>query len=151
MFYLCDQRNGLKKRFLIGLLTGALLMLSAQCDTNKGLEIPYVRVDLHLNLYGELGNPPIDSYKLVKGGVNGIIIYRAEYDRFYAFDRTCTLWPEHNEQVVEDEEFSGVFVCPECASKYLLSQGADPISGPAVFGLKQYYTVLEGSLLHVYN
>mgnify|MGYP006285411363 FL=1 len=145
------QTIALKKGIYIGLLSTALILLSARCDTNNGREIPYVRVDLHLNLYGELGNLPVGTLKVVDGGVNGIIIYRAEYNLFYAYDRTCTLWPDHNEQVKEDEEFSGVFTCPECQSKYLISQGADPIAGPATFGLKEYYTVLDGSLLHVYN
>lgn len=121
------------------------------CETNNGIEIPYVRVDLHLNIFGELGNPAVFTSTLIDGGVSGIIIYREDLDVYHAYDRTCTLWPDHLEQVVEDEEFVGIYTCPECESQYLLSTGADPIGGPATFGLKEYYTVIDGSLLHVYN
>ncbi len=141
----------MKRIIHILLLSVALLNFSSSCENNGGLEIPYVQVDLHLNIYGELGNPAIGSYTLVDGGVNGIIIYREDLDVFHAYDRTCTLWPDHNAQVQPDEKFEGVFTCPECGSQYLLLTGADPISGKATFGLKEYYTVVDGSLLHVYN
>ncbi len=127
------------------------MFLSTMCETNNGLVIPYVRVDLHLNIISELGNPAQFTFKLIDGGVNGIIIYRGVDDEFYAYDRTCTLWPEHNEQVAEDDVWGGVFTCPECESRYQLLNGAEPLNGPATFGLKQYYTVIDGSLLHVYN
>ena len=121
------------------------------CETNNGREIPFIRVDLHLNIYGELGNPAIFTSKLVDGGVSGIIIYREDIDIYHAYDRTCTQWPDHTEQVAEDDEIIGIFTCPECESQYFLLTGAEPISGPATFGLKEYYTVIDGSLLHVYN
>ena len=141
----------MKKWLKIAAIITPVLLFSSACDTSNGYEIPYVLVDLHLGIYGELGNPAIGSSVEVQGGVNGIIIYREDFDIYHAYDRTCTLWPEHNEQVVEDAEFEGVYVCPECESQYLLLLGADPISGPAAFPLKKYHTVIDGGLLHVYN
>lgn len=141
----------MKKLVKILMITVPVLFLSTMCETNNGLEIPYVRVDLHLNIISELGNPAQFTFKLIDGGVNGIIIYRGADDDFSAYDRTCTLWPEHNEQVVMDDVWDGVFTCPECESRYQLLNGAEPLNGPATFGLKRYYTVIDGSLLHVYN
>ncbi len=128
-----------------------LLLLTTQCDTG-GYQIPYVRVDLHLNIISELGNPALNSITLVDGGANGLIVYREDFGLFRVYDRTCTQDPEHNEAVIEDEDFEDVlFTCPECKSKYLLLTGADPIEGPATFPLHEYYSVVDGDLLHVYN
>ncbi len=77
------------------------------CETNNGLEIPYIRVDLHLNIYGELGNPAPTTSKLIEGGVSGIIVYCEDYGTYHAYDRTCTQWPDHTKQVAEDAEFGG--------------------------------------------
>ncbi|MCA1746602.1 MAG: hypothetical protein LC655_02825 [Bacteroidales bacterium] len=127
-----------------------LVFLSTKCDTG-GYRIPYVQVDLHLNIISELGNPAPQSSTLVKGGVNGLIVYREDYGNFQVYDRTCTLYPEHNEAVEPDENFDGVFTCPECKSKYLMLSGADPLEGPATFPLHKYLSVVDGDLLHVYN
>jgi hypothetical protein len=127
-----------------------LVLLSTKCDTG-GYRIPYVDVDLHLNIVSELGNPAPQSSTLVNGGVNGLIVYREDYGIFHVYDRTCTLYPDHNEAVEQDKDFEGVFTCPECKSKYLLLSGADPLEGPATFPLHEYYAVVDGDLLHVYN
>ena len=141
----------MKKWLKILMISLPAVFLSSMCETSKGYEIPYILVDLHLGIYGELGNPGIGTSVEVSGGVNGIIIYREDLDIYHAYDRTCTLWPEHNEKVAEDTDFVGLYVCPECKSQYLLLLGADPIEGPATFGLKEYRTVIDGGLLHVYN
>lgn len=128
-----------------------LALLFTKCDTGD-YQIPYVRVDLHLNIISELGNPAVGSITLVNGGANGLIVYREDFGLFQVYDRTCTMYPEHNVAVVEDENFLDIlFTCPECESKYLLLTGADPIEGPATFPLHEYYSRVDGDLLHVYN
>ncbi len=140
------MKRGIKILFFIV----PLVILSTKCDTG-GYRIPYVRVDRHLNIIAELKNPALNSSTLVDGGVNGLIVYREDYGRFHVYDRTCTLYPEHNVAVEADTSFVDVFTCPECKSKYLLLLGADPFEGPATFPLHEYYSVVEGDLLHVYN
>lgn len=137
-------------RFIFIFLCILVVSISTKCDSSE-YRIPYVRVDLHLNIIGELGNPAPTTSVLIDGGVNGLIVYREDYDVFHVYDRTCTLYPEHNEKVMPDDDFDGVFTCPECKSKYLLLNGAIPIEGPATFGLHEYYSVIDGDLLHVYN
>ncbi|MDT8430274.1 MAG: hypothetical protein RQ746_01945 [Bacteroidales bacterium] len=128
-----------------------LVILSTKCETG-GYQIPYVRVDLNLNIISELGNPALNSTTLIDGGANGLIVYREDFGLFHVYDRTCTQYPEHNATVVEDEEFDDIlFTCPECKSKYLLLTGADPIEGPATFPLHEYYSRVYGDLLRVYN
>ncbi len=127
-----------------------LILISARCDTG-GYQIPYIRVDLHLNIVSELGNPALNSTTLINGGVNGLIVYREDFAIFHVYDRTCTQYPEHLEAVNPDADFDGVFTCPECKSKYLLLTGAEPIEGPSTFPLHEYFSRVDGDLLHVYN
>ncbi|MCF8226634.1 MAG: hypothetical protein K9J30_12220 [Bacteroidales bacterium] len=138
------------KKIYLSILLGLIVSLFTGCESDQ-YHIPYVRVDLHLNIISELGNPALSSTTLIDGGVNGLIVYREDYDLFHVYDRTCTRYPDHNEMVLPDEEFEGVFTCPECKSRYMLLLGGDPIEGPATFGLHEYYSVVEGDLLHVYN
>ena len=127
------------------------VLIAPSCDNNKGQLIPYVRVDVYLLLYADLADMGIGTSKLIPGGVNGIVLYRESDLEFYAYDRTCTLWPEHDEAVVEDSTFFGVFKCPDCSSTYLLMNGGAPNSGPAQFPLVQYKTSLNRDVLHIYN
>lgn len=102
-------------------------------------------------LYADLGDMGIGTTKLIDGGVNGIVLYRESDLVFHAYDRTCTMFPEHNEAVVEDPTFFGVFNCPECESSYLLMNGGEPNSGPAQYGLVEYHASIQGDVLHIYN
>ena len=139
-----------------GLLFFSLLLLFvtglffSSCETNKGELIPVVRVDIYLLLYADLGDMGISSSKVIAGGVNGIVLYRESDLVFYAYDRTCTMFPEHNEAVSEND-FDGIFECPECESTYLLMNEAYPNSGPARYPLVQYHTSIQGDVLHIYN
>lgn len=122
------------------------------CETNRGQIIPYVRVDFYLLLYADLANMGIGTTKIIPGeGYKGVALYRESDLGFYAYDRTCTLWPEHDKAVVEDSSFFGVFECPECKSTYLLMNGAEPNSGPAQYPLVEYHTSVQGDVLHIYN
>jgi hypothetical protein len=121
------------------------------CESNKGQLIPVVKVDIYLLLYADLGDMWIGSSKLINGGVNGIVLYRESDLEFFAYDRTCTMFPEHDEAVVEKPTFFGVFECPECKSTFLLMNGAEPNSGPARYPLVQYSATVQGDVLHIYN
>ena len=131
--------------FLPGLVT-------TSCETNRGQIIPYLRVDFYLFLYADLANMGIGTTKIIPGeGYQGIALYRESDQVFFAYDRTCTLWPEHDEAVVEDSSFFGVYECPDCNSTYLLMNGAEPNSGPAQYPLVEYHTSIQGDVLHIYN
>jgi hypothetical protein len=82
---------------------------------------------------------------------NGIIIYRASQDEFYAFDRTCTYDVEKSIAVEIDE--SGIIaVCPECGSKYVLPNIGFPTKeSPSKYQLHQYKTSFNDLIVHVYN
>ena len=127
-------------------------IITPSCETNRGQIIPYVKVDLYLLIYADLAGMGIGTSKLIPNeGVSGIVLYRESDFEFYAYDRTCTLWPEHMAAVVEDTTFFGVFRCPDCESTYLLMNGAEPNSGPATYPLVEYRTSIQGDVLHIYN
>ena len=150
MIYLCIMKRIIPGTIKNWIFILPLVLISTKCSTDS-YRIPYAEVDLHLNIIGELGNPALNSHLTIEGGVNGLIIYREDFGIFHVYDRTCTLYPDHVEAVEPDEDFDGVYTCPDCNSRYLLLTGADPIEGPATFGLHEYYSVVEGDLLHVYN
>lgn len=144
------------KGFRIILYVLSVLVLSGpgitSCETNRGQIIPYVKVDKYLLLYADLADMGIGTSKLVDGeGYKGIVLYRESDLGFFAYDRTCTLFPEHDVAVVEDSVFFGVFECPDCSSTYLLMNGAEPNSGPARYPLLQYRTSIQGDVLHIFN
>ena len=106
----------------------------------------------YLLLYADLADVGIGTTKIIENeGVNGIVLYRESDLVFHAYDRTCTLWPDHNEAVIEDPGFFGVFECPECGSSYLLMNGGEPNDGPAQYPLVRYRTSLRGDVLHISN
>ncbi|MFO7932624.1 MAG: hypothetical protein R6U78_00975 [Bacteroidales bacterium] len=125
--------------------------IAPSCETNRGKLIPYVEFDIYLLLYADLAGVGIGDTKVIEGGVNGIVIYRESDLEFHAYDRTCTLWPEHDAAVVEDSAFFGVYECPVCGSTYLLMNGGEPNSGPAQYPLVEYKSTISGDLLHIYN
>ena len=115
--------------------------------------IPNVEVDIFRHLY----SPPIIDLKtggsmVIEGGHSGIIIYRDSTFHFMAFDRTCTLWPDHTAAVVHDTIFANdAFVCPVCNSQFLHRNEGEVIRGPAQNPLVRYKAVVNSNTLHIYN
>jgi hypothetical protein len=122
------------------------------CENNRGKIIPYVNVFVDLDLYAELGSMGIGTTRIIPNeGHQGIVLYRESDLVFFAYDLTCTEYPEHDVAVEENEDFVGVFECPECGSTYVLVNGAYPNSGPAEFPLEEYHTSIQGNLLIITN
>ena len=134
----------------------AILFLSAvitpSCESNRGQIIPYVQVYVDLDLYAELGSMGIGTTRILPNeGYRGIVLYREADLGFYAYDMTCTEYPEHDRAVIWDTVFDGVFKCPKCDSRYVIVNGAYPDSGPAEFPLVEYRTSIQGNLLLISN
>lgn len=135
--------------FLVLLFSAAI---STSCESNRRQIIPYVQVFVDLDLYAELGNMGIGTTRIIPNeGYRGIVLYRETDLGFYAYDMTCTEYPEHDRAVVSDTIFDGVFKCPKCDSRYVIINGAYPDSGPAEFPLVEYRTNIQGNLLLISN
>ena len=136
--------------FTVVLLLSAVI--SPSCETNRGQIIPYVHVHVDLDLYAELGNMGIGTTRIIPNeGYRGIVLYQEAFQSFYAYDMTCTEYPEHDKAIVRDTVFDGVYKCPECDSRYVIINGAYPDSGPAEFPLVEYRTSIQGNLLLITN
>ena len=142
-------RRHIQSLFLVLLLSA---VISTSCESNRRQIIPYVQVFVDLDLYAELGNMGIGTTRIIPNeGYSGIVLYRETDLGFYAYDMTCTEYPEHDRAVVRDTIFDGVFKCPKCDSRYVIVNGAYPDSGPAEFPLVEYRTNIQGNLLLISN
>ena len=120
------------------------------CNKENSNDIPYVPVDVVINItnYAALNAP--GGWAYVSGGVQGIVIYRQTLDQFFAIDRCCSYLPTNRNQVSVE---SGTFLKdPVCGSKFNMVDGGSVVSAPASRPLKRYNVTYDGNLtVHVYN
>ena len=151
-------------------------LIIGSCKNDNRDYVPYVPVDLTLDLQADLAhlgnldvaivtpgttglgvlqfsNPklnPIYTGQAVHG--NGIIIYRLSVTEFFAYDITCTFNAEVDYCPLEMGDNWLLPECPCCESKFnLLLEGAPRISGPAALPLQQYNTFIRNNRLYIKN
>jgi nitrite reductase/ring-hydroxylating ferredoxin subunit len=128
-----------------------LFTLSSSCDKQSQQPIPNVYVSFTINILTDpefvllqaQGNSLI--IKNTSLGVqsigynnNGIILYNAGSDEFYAFDCTCPYDYPNSIKVTTD---GGIATCPQCKSQYVLQTAGMPTTkGPSTIPLKEYKT-----------
>ena len=120
--------------------------------------IPYVYVNFSMRLDDPLfsalnaeGNSVMVTYDYAQeysAGYdnNGIIVYRASIDEFYAFDATC---PHDLDSisVAVDIDGSTVATCPVCSSRYILfNHGYPTDAGPSQKALQEYITEFDNDM-----
>ena len=118
-----------------------------RCDDDE-IPFPYVSVHAILSLDTELDNMLIDSYKFIDGyGLGGLIIYRKDHNIFLAFDRACPHEASRDCILEEDDDFTGILVCPCCSSEFWMT-GLDLAGsikqGPTRVPLKYYNCYFDG-------
>jgi len=154
------------KLSFFSLISIVFLSLSWGCEKYNVNPIPNVYVNFSINI---LYDPEFIRLQAVNNSMiirnttigvvtlgydnNGVIVYNAGGNEFFAFDLTCPYdYPESI--VVEADPNSGLAKCPECGSIYVFpSSGAPTTSGPASFPLKEYkayYNPNTGDV-NVYN
>ena len=115
-------------------------MLSTICCKSPENKIPYVYVDITINLdkpeYFELN--AIGNFIYVYGGVSGIVIYRDSRDVFFAYERACPYDPECGRVDVIADEYKMVDTC--CGSEFSLTLDGAVLKGPSEVALRQYKT-----------
>jgi nitrite reductase/ring-hydroxylating ferredoxin subunit len=144
----------------------ALTVLPVSCENNKNDVIPDTYVSFTMDIVGDIQFSDLNAignYVIVNsltnnwgsraGGYegNGIIIYRATLDQFYAYDRTCPHDFVVNNKVVKVNVDFIQAVCPSCSTAYSLPTGGVVISGPGKYPLKNYRTIFDGRYLIVEN
>jgi hypothetical protein len=148
--------------FLIPILVAISLI---SCKKNKNDVIPdtYVDFTIDLNDPDFIDLQSITNHKIITKATNnwgyrsagwndnGIIVFRATLDEFYAYDRTCPYdFAVNGLNIVVNVDFINA-ICPQCSTKYALSAGGVPFSGPGNYPLKNYKTGFSGQYVHVHN
>lgn len=138
-------------------------------------QVPYVPVDIEVNLYPNLQIMGIGQTALIlpdennngyiqindeRSGIvpltskvfgNGLILYRFDDQVFYAYDRTCTFQPSKN-CVVEIDSSGWLPECPCCQSQFIITFNGYPTEkSKAVLPLKQYNTRVNRGVLYISN
>lgn len=139
-------------RILFFLFFPMLLLLSSGCGDYVHPTIPNAYVDF--TIYPNDANYPAlnhyGGYMYFTGGVNGIIIYRVDYQTFAAYDRACPYDWENNESWIWVED-SGLILGDSCCGSQFNVLSGVPIAGPAKHALKYYRTTYDGVRLRVHN
>ncbi len=148
------------------ILTVSTILLFGSCEKYEKHPVPKVPVNFQINVLTDpafirLGAPG-NSVVVTGGSIglsdlgydgNGILLYNAGNDEFYAFDRTCP----HDMPVsvaVEDESGTGMATCPECGTTYVMpGEGQPTVDGPGKWPLQRYraYYYPSTGLLQVSN
>jgi nitrite reductase/ring-hydroxylating ferredoxin subunit len=140
-------------------------------------QVPYVPVDIEINLYPNLqimghGQTALilpdennNGYVQVnedRSGIvplsskvfgNGILLFRYDDQVFYAYDRTCTFQPSKNCAVkVKSDDLGWLPKCPCCQSEFIIPANAYPSeNSSAVLPLKAYRTRVSRGVLYISN
>lgn len=155
----------LKSKIVIFLISMFPVVFLISCKKNKNDVIPDVYVDFYINLNDQLffdlnaiGNHVIVNSSTNNWGIsaagyenNGIIVYRATLDDFYAYDRTCPHDYAVNGLSIKVNVDFTMAICPRCSTNYALSAGGIAISGPGKYPLKNYKTSFNGQTVRVWN
>ncbi|HUS86399.1 MAG TPA: hypothetical protein VMW76_04080 [Bacteroidales bacterium] len=135
------------------------------CNKEEYDVIPDVAVDFYIDLddplfasLGAIGNSVLIDANTNNLGMyaagfdgNGIILYRAQLDEFFAYDRTCPHDYALNQSSIR-VNVDGIYaICPECETNYALPGFGTPVSGPSKYPLKVYKASFNGQYVHVYN
>jgi len=145
------------KYFLIFIIV-LISMFSCEKINNSPIPEVYVSFTVDLRIENEL-TVPGNAVFFPGVGYGGVIIYCEQPGTYYAFDAACTNEASRSCIVTKDEEFSNcpclfsnfIVTCTCCGSQYLTVNGT-VVKGPASVSLKQYnVSVLDQSVLRIYN
>lgn len=156
--------TGSKIKHLI--ISLALTALIISCNRKDNDVVPDSYVSFNMDISGDIlfsdlnaiGNSVIVTYRTNNWGYrsagydsNGIVIYRANLDQFYAYDLTCPYdYVTNGRSLKVNIDFIQA-ICPTCGTAYSLPTGGIPISGPGKYPLKNYRTLFDGRYLSVEN
>ena len=147
------------------------------CERNNSDEVPYVYINLSLDLSTDLvhlgpsetatiipdkngngvirfSNPKYPEILLGQGQIingNGIIIYRGDLYEYEVYDITCTYRAQTDYCRLNRSDFEGLYECPCCDSKFLVNSNGDVFQGPAAMPLKRYSCFINNNALIINN
>ncbi|MDL2311691.1 hypothetical protein LJC68_02290 [Bacteroidales bacterium OttesenSCG-928-B11] len=139
-------------RKIYGIITLSLLIMASGCGDYVHPTIPNVHVDF--TIYPNDPNYPglnyFGGHEYFTGGVNGIVIYRIDYETFAAYDRACPYDWENPDAWICVDPSGLVLIDSCCGSRFNILDGL-PINGPSELPLKYYKTRYNGNRLRIYS
>jgi len=136
------------KNILSILLICTSLILSCEKNTNN---FPQANVNLNLFInnpeFFNLNNP--GGWMYLNGGVGGILLYRANFEEFIAYDRASPFSPNIDCQVEVSED--NIIINDPCSESLFLITDGSVIQGPATQALMSYNTYFDGQNLTIFN
>jgi nitrite reductase/ring-hydroxylating ferredoxin subunit len=113
--------------------------------------VPATNVNITIDLNDANYNDFVPgSYKYITGGINGIVLYRKNFNEFSALERTCPYEAEYGTRVTVNPDNELFLICDSCESRFYIEDGA-LIEGPSEYPLRSYKTSYDGRLLYIYN
>ncbi|MEN8118718.1 MAG: hypothetical protein ABFS35_00115 [Bacteroidota bacterium] len=130
-----------------------LIGLFSTCENNNPVPKVYVNFTIYINPSYLPLNTVGGSVYIPYEGNKGIIVTRSSFEKFSAYDATCTYDPEHEwgKVVIESSGISAKDTV--CGSQFSLVLDGMVTNGPAGLSLMQYavdYNPNMGSL-HIHN
>ena len=140
------------KRFapvFLGLLA-LFFMTCTKPNTNNYAPVNYT-VDLSLPQFSAL-NAPNNYVYIPNVGVRGLIVYRASFTQFNAYDRSCPYQTASScAPIIVINAFTCSDTCKNFGSQFNLTTGAVS-KGPSNYPLTTYQTTFDGvSLVRITN
>lgn len=126
---------------IIYLIISLLLLSLSSCNKEDDHPVPYVRVELDINVIHYNLNQPGMSAELVGHGYRGIFIYRVSQDQFRAYDRACPDNP-HQCTLNISEENQVIAEADCCESDFILIDGSS-INNASNYPLREYRTIFN--------
>lgn len=145
----------MRKTYKFLIIYICLILFSTNCEDKIQSAIPNV----YVNFYIDTDLPQYLPLKNISGSVfinnegynkNGIIIFCSGIDEYKAYDCTCTYQVEKNCKLDIDKNSIVNVICPCCSSRFELFSG-NKTSGKAIYPLKEYRVIVNGSRLIVTN
>jgi hypothetical protein len=119
------------------------LLALASCSKDDEHPVPYVRVELDINVIHYNLNQPGMSAELLGHGYRGIFIYRVSENQFRAFDRACPDNP-HQCTLNISEENQVIAEAECCDSDFILIDGSS-VENVSPYPLREYRTSFNSS------
>jgi len=105
-------------------------------------------INLELNFPENAALRTTGGFRVVNGGVRGIIVYRENMSTFRAFERNCSFQPADACATV-DVHSSGLFMTDACCGSSFAFTDGNPSGGPAWRPLRRYQAQLTGNTITI--
>jgi hypothetical protein len=126
-----------RRKFLFAAMV-FLMACSSEPTDDPVPFLPFPDIVINVNLPEYIALKNTGGYKVINGGVRGLIVYHVNANTYHAFERNCTFRPNEACATV-DVHVSGLYMVDSCCGSTFDFSGS-PTTGPAWRPLVKYET-----------